>query len=76
MFGTLIKFTAETVGQIIGEVAHQAGEICTAITEIPEALQKGYDKELFHTLPTKSTEDINLHQPTETPIPTPPKTEE
>lgn len=76
MFGSLIKFVAETTGQIIGEVAHQAGEIGTAITEIPEAFQNGYNKELFHAPQVQSTEDINLHQPTETPVPTPPKTEE
>ena len=63
MFGTIIKFVAETTGQIIGEVAHQVGEIGTAITEIPEAFSKGYEDELF-----KATKDA-----TETPLaPTPP----
>ena len=63
MFGSIIKFVAETTGQIIGEVAHQVGEIGTAITEIPDAFSKGYEDELFKT--TKDT--------TETPLaPTPP----
>ena len=55
MFGSIIKFVAETTGQIIGEVAHQVGEIGTAITEIPDAFSKGYDEELFKTNP-KDTE--------------------
>ena len=54
MFGSIIKFVAETTGQIIGEVAHQVGEIGTAITEIPDAFSKGYDEELFKT--NKGTE--------------------
>lgn len=54
MFGSIIKFVAETTGQIIGEVAHQVGEIGTAITEIPDAFSKGYDEELFKT--NKDTE--------------------
>ena len=61
MFGSIIKFVAETTGQIIGEVAHQVGEIGTAITEIPDAFSKGYDEELFKTNPKDTTET-----PTET----------
>lgn len=57
MFGSIIKFVAETTGQIIGEVAHQVGEIGTAITEIPDAFSKGYNEELFKESP----------KPTETP---------
>ena len=55
MFGTIIKFVAETTGQIIGEVAHQVGEIGTAIAEIPEAFTKGYDDELFKANPKDIT---------------------
>lgn len=51
MLGSLVKFVAETTGQIVGEVAHQIGEIGTAITEIPDAFLKGYDKELFNSKP-------------------------
>ena len=51
MFGSFIKFVAETTGQIVGEVAHQIGEIGTAVIEIPEQFSNGYDKELFHTKP-------------------------
>ena len=61
MFGTIIKFVAETTGQIIGEVAHQVGEIGTAIAEIPEAFTKGYDDELFKANPKDTT------PPTDTP---------
>lgn len=75
MFGSLIKFVAETTGQIIGEVAHQVAEIGTAITEIPEAFQNGYNKELFHSPQVQSPEEINLHQPTETPVSPTPTTE-
>lgn len=49
MFGTIIKFVAETTGQIVGEIAHQIGEVGTAITEIPQAFTDGYDKELFNS---------------------------
>ena len=56
MFGTIIKFVAETTGQIIGEVAHQVGEIGTAISEIPDAVIKGYEDELFKTKPKDTTE--------------------
>ena len=62
MFGSIIKFVAETTGQIIGEVAHQVGEIGTAIAEIPEAFTKGYDDELFKAKPKDTTET-----PTDTP---------
>lgn len=55
MFGSIIKFVAETTGQIIGEVAHQIGETLTAITEIPDAFSKGYDEELFKANPKDST---------------------
>lgn len=75
MFGSLIKFVAETTGQIIGEVAHQVAEIGTAITEIPEAFQNGYNKELFHAPQTPQTPEVNLHQPTETPVSPTPTTE-
>ena len=51
MFGSIIKFVAETTGQIIGEVAHQVGEIGTAITEIPDAFSKGYEEEMFKAKP-------------------------
>jgi len=47
MFGSLIKFVAETTGQIVGEAAHQVSETTKAISEIPEAFSKGYDEELF-----------------------------
>lgn len=56
MFGSIIKFVAETTGQILGETAHQIGAIGTAITEIPDAFSKGYDKELFQTKPEASNE--------------------
>ena len=56
MFGSIIKFVAETTGQIIGEVAHQVGEIGTAITEIPDAFSKGYNEELFKEAPKKDDE--------------------
>lgn len=64
MFGSLIKFVAETTGQIIGEVAHQVSEIGTAITEIPDAFSKGYDKELFHSQPQPSEPSDNIQSPT------------
>jgi hypothetical protein len=56
MFGSLIKFVAETTGQIVGEVAHQIGEVATAITEIPDAFTTGYEKELFNTKPDSDEE--------------------
>ena len=55
MFGSIIKFVAETTGQIIGEVAHQVGEIGTAISEIPDAFTKGYEDELFKANPKDTT---------------------
>ena len=55
MFGSIIKFVAETTGQIIGEVAHQVGEIGTAISEIPDAVRKGYEDELFKANPKDTT---------------------
>lgn len=64
MFGSLIKFAAETTGQIIGEMAHQIGEIGTAITEIPDAFSKGYEKELFHSQPHDSDGLYNIQSPT------------
>ena len=57
MFGSIIKFVAETTGQIVGETVHQVGEMVSAITEIPDAFIKGYEDELF-----KETKDA-----TETP---------
>ena len=66
MFGSIIKFVAETTGQIIGEVAHQVGEIGTAITEIPDAFSKGYEDELFKTNPKDTTETPST-PPTDTP---------
>lgn len=57
MFGSLIKFVAETAGQIVGEAAHQISEIGTAITEIPDAFSKGYDAELFHSKPVETSLD-------------------
>ena len=69
MFGSIIKFVAETTGQIIGEVAHQVGEIGTAITEIPDAFSKGYDEELIKTNPKDTTETPSAQtQPTETEV--------
>lgn len=69
MFGSIIKFVAETTGQIIGEVAHQVGEIGTAITEIPDAFSKGYDEELFKTNTKDTTETPSAQtQPTETEV--------
>ena len=56
MFGSIIKFVAETTGQIIGEVAHQVGEIGTAITEIPHAFSKGYEEEIFKAKPKTPSE--------------------
>ena len=56
MFGSLIKLVAETTGQIVGEIAHQIGEVGTAITEIPQAFSDGYDKELFNTKHTDETQ--------------------
>lgn len=68
MFGSIIKFVAETAGQIIGEVAHQVGEIGTAITEIPDAFSKGYEDELFKTNPKDTTETpLASTPPTDTP---------
>ena len=58
MFGTLIKFIAETAGQIVGEVAHQTSEVASAIAAIPEEFSKGYDKELFQTKPETPTETL------------------
>ena len=55
MFGTIIKFVAESTGQIIGEVAHQVGEIGAAIGEIPDAVRKGYEDELFKANPKDTT---------------------
>lgn len=60
MFGTIIKFIAETTGQIVGEVAHQTSEVASAIASIPEEFSKGYDKELFHVTKPET--------PTETPV--------
>lgn len=56
MFGSFIKFVAETAGQIVGEVAHQTSEVASAIASIPEEFSKGYDKELFHAKPETPTE--------------------
>ena len=57
MFGSLIKFVAETTGQIIGEAAHQIGSVATAITEIPDAFTAGYEKELFNTKPSDTPDE-------------------
>jgi len=57
MFGSLIKFVAETTGQIIGEAAHQIGSVATAITEIPDAFTAGYDKELFNAKPSEPSDE-------------------
>ena len=66
MFRSIINFVAETTGQIIGEIAHQAGEIGTAISEIPDAVRKGYEDELFKANP-KDTTKIPTTPPTDTP---------
>ena len=63
MFGSIIKFVAETTGQIIGEVAHQVGEIGAAIGEIPEAFTKGYDDELFKANPKDTTKTPSTPTP-------------
>lgn len=61
MFGTFIKFVAETAGQIVGEVAHQTSEVASAIASIPEEFSKGYDKELFHAKPeTPSSSETSV----------------
>ena len=66
MFGSIIKFVAETTGQIIGEVAHQVGEIGTAITEIPDAFSKGYEDELFKATKDATETPLAPTQPTDT----------
>ena len=55
MFSTLAKF----VGQCVGEVVHQSGEILADIAKIPEALAQGYEEELFEAKPTKP-KDSNI----------------
>ena len=60
MFGTFIKFVAETAGQIVGEVAHQTSEVASAIASIPEEFSKGYDKELFHTPKTPTNSETSV----------------
>ena len=50
-------------------MAHQVGEIGTAITEIPDAFSKGYDEELFKTNTKDTTETPSAQtQPTETEV--------
>ena len=47
MFKTIITGIFEVAGKVIGEAAHQTGQIAEAIAEIPEAFQRGYENELF-----------------------------
>ena len=43
----MFSFFAKTIGQVLGEVVHQTGEIAKDIMDMPAALMAGYDEELI-----------------------------
>lgn len=50
----MFSFLAKSIGQVIGEAAHQTGKMVDDILNIPTALAEGYREEIF-TADTQTT---------------------
>ena len=52
----MFSFIAKSIGQVLGEAAHQADKLVDDIMNIPTALAEGYREEIFTADAPKTTE--------------------
>lgn len=63
----MIGWLSKTIGQIVGEAAHQTGEGLSAIADIPTTFMEGFNEELFECsekdeVKAKSAAKVKLSQ--------------
>ena len=62
----MFSFIAKSIGQVLGEAAHQADKLVDDILNIPTALAEGYREEIFTADAPKTTVEQTPSTNTET----------